>query len=245
MTTFYIITIFPKIFDSYFNEGILRIAREKKLINVKIYNLRDYTDDARRAVDGRPFGGGPGMVLKVKPIFKAVEKIKKKGRLNKKNSKVILLAAKGKKFDQKKVRSLKKFKNIILICGRYEGIDERVKKNIADEEISIGDYVLSGGELGAMVVTETISRLIPGVLGNKESIEENRIKKIKTADGIRLVSNNLQVSLGYPVYTRPEVFEPKKGKKWRAPKVLLSGNHKKIEEWKKKYVKICPVKIRS
>ncbi len=213
MTTFHIITIFPEIFNSYFKEGVLRRAQLKKKIKIKIYNLRDFTEDKHRTVDDRPFGGGPGMVLKVEPILKAVNKIKR--TCFDRSQRVILLSANGRKFNQKKAKNLTKYKDIILICGRYEGVDERVAKYIVDEEISIGDYILSGGELGAMVIIEAISRLIPGVLGNKESIEEER-----------------KVS-GYPVYTRPEkiIINCKERK---VPKVLLTGNHKKIEQWRKR-----------
>lgn len=213
---FHILTIFPDIFESYFKEGTINRAKKKGKIEVKIYNLRDFTGDKHKTVDDRPFGGGPGMVLKVEPIKKAVEKIKK--NYPEKDRRIFLLSASGKKFNQKKARSLTKFKDIILICGRYEGVDERVAKYIADEEISIGDYILSGGELGAMVIVETISRLLPGVLGNKESIEDSR--EIKN----------------YPVYTRPETILID-GVERKVPRVLLSGNHQKIKEWRKKHQK--------
>lgn len=216
--TFHIITIFPEIFDSYLKEGILRRAQLKKKVKIKIYNLRDFTKDKHKTVDDRPFGGGPGMVLKVEPIQKAINKIEK--ACPERNRKIILLSAKGKKFDQKKANSLTKFKDIILICGRYEGVDERVAKYIADEEISIGDYILSGGELGAMIITEAITRLIPGVLGNKESIENKR----------QTTTNKQHFS--YPVYTRPEKIKIEK-KERIVPKVLLTGDHKKIEDWRK------------
>lgn len=221
MTTFHIITIFPEIFDSYFKEGILRRAQLKKKIKIKIYNLRDFTNDKRKTVDDRPFGGGPGMVLKVEPIQKAIRKIQKniKGK-----TRIILLSAKGKKFDQKKAKVLTKFKDVIFICGRYEGVDERVAKYIADEEISIGDYILSGGELGSMVIVEAISRLIPGVLGNEESIEESRLSHSQKSK----VNSSVH---SYPIYTRPEKFIIN-GKEKKVPKVLLEGNHKKIEEWR-------------
>lgn len=231
---FHIITIFPEIFDSYFKEGILRRAQFKKKIKIRIYNLRDFTNDKHKTVDDRPFGGGPGMVIKVEPIYKAVSSILRNSKSKTPNSKqirkskiskfknkkirIILLSAKGKKFDQKKARSFTKFKDIILICGRYEGVDERVAKYIADEEISIGDYILSGGELGAMVIIEAVSRLISGVLGNKESIEDKREVK------------------GYPVYTRPEKIKIA-GKERKVPEVLLTGDHKKIDEWRKNQTK--------
>lgn len=210
---FDIITIFPKIFDSYFNESILKRAQKKGLIKIFVHNLRDFTTDKHHKVDAKPYGGGPGMVLKVEPVFKAVEKIKKA-----KKARVILFSTRGKKLDSKIARRLSKYQQLILISGRYEGVDERVAKYIADEEISIGDYVLSGGELPAMVLLETVSRYIPGVLGKRESLEE--------------------IKGSYPVYTRPEVFERKenrgKRKVWTVPEVLLSGDHKAIEEWRKR-----------
>lgn len=226
---FHIITIFPHIFDSYFNEGVLKRAQKKGLISIKIHNLRDFTNDERKTVDDRPFGGGPGMVLKVEPIYKAVESIKKtseennsKNNQKNKKQKTILLSAKGDLFNQKMAESFSKLNEMILICGRYEGVDERVAKHIADKEVSIGNYILSGGELGAMVIIEAVTRLIPGVLGNPQSIEENRNPLFKT--------NYQKSTSGYPVYTRPEIFN-----EWKVPKVLLSGDHKKIEEWRRKH----------
>jgi len=221
---FDIITIFPGIFDSYFKESIIKRARQKKLVKINIHNLRDYTNDKRRTVDDRPYGGGFGMVLMVEPIYQAVKAIKKKSPAKKSRAasgegKVILLSAKGKKFDQPMARRLAKLDQIILICGRYEGVDERVAKYIADEEISIGDYILTGGELPAMVVVDTISRLVPGVI-TEGSLKEESFNK---SDGHR----------EYPQYTRPETIIIG-GKKRNVPKVLLSGNHQKIKEWQKK-----------
>jgi tRNA (guanine37-N1)-methyltransferase len=213
---FHIITIFPDIFDSYFKKGVLRRAQMRKKIKIKIHNLRNFTGDAHGTIDDRPFGGGPGMVLKPEPIYKAIKKIKIK-----KKRRVILLSAKGRKFTQKTAKNFLKFDEIIFICGRYEGVDERIAKYIADDEISIGDYILSGGEIAAMVVIETVSRLIPGVLGNKESIEEKRSISI----GSKIHS--------YPVYTRPKKIKIN-DKERKVPRVLLSGDHKKIEEWRKK-----------
>lgn len=215
--TFDIITIFPKIFDCYFNESIIKRAREEGLAKIDIHNLRDYTTDKHKTVDDRPFGGGPGMVMKVEPIYKAIKRIKRT-----KKSKIILLSAKGKKFNQKFARSLSKLNQLILICGHYEGVDERVAKYIADTELSIGDYVLTGGELPAMVVVDAVTRLIPGVI-KKESLKEESFQ------------SNIQ--LEHPHYTRPEVFSPKKGVYWKVPKVLLSGNHKKILKWREKHRK--------
>ena len=221
MKTFDILTIFPDIFDSYFKESLIARAIKKKIIKIRVHNLRKWTNDRHKSVDDRPFGGGLGMVVKIEPIFKAVKELKRKKRGK---SKVILFTPRGKKFNQKLAYQLSKLDQIIFICGRYEGVDERVAKHIADINLSIGDYVLMGGELPAMVVIETVARLIPGVIEKKQLLKE-RITKEK-----RFIE--------YPQYTRPEVFEPKKGEKWRVPKVLLSGNHKKIEEWRKKRMKI-------
>ncbi len=215
MITFDIITIFPKIFDSYLKESFIKKARESRKISINIHNLRDYTKDRHQTVDDRPFGGGLGMVLKVEPIYKAVKKIKKK-----RGAKIILFTPRGKKFNQKTAYQFSKLRQIIMICGRYEGVDERVAKHLADVELSIGDYDLMGGELPAMIVTEVISRLIPEVLGKPELLKE-RITKDRGF-------------IEYPQYTRPEVFSPQKKIKWRAPKVLLSGHHKKIDEWRRK-----------
>lgn len=224
--TFHIITIFHHIFDSYLKEGILSRAQKNNLIKINILNLRDFTSDKHKTVDDKPFGGGPGMVLKVEPIYKAIEQIKSKKQTKK--TKTILLSAKGKKFNQKMAYKFSKLSDLILICGRYEGVDERVAKYIVDEEISIGDYILSGGELPALVIIEAVSRLIPGVLGNIESIEEKRFKDLQ---------NNLQIKGAYPVYTRPAVFNPQPNIKWSVPKTLISGDHKKIEQWRRRQMK--------
>lgn len=222
MIRFDIITIFPEIFSSYLKESLIARAQKKKLIKINIHNLRKWTNDRHKTVDDRPFGGGLGMVLKVEPIYKAVNKLKATRAA--KATKVIFFTPRGKKLDQQTAFKLSKLEQIIFICGRYEGVDERVAKKIADMEISIGDYDLMGGELPAMVVIETISRLVPGVLG-KEKLLKERITK---SGGF----------IEYAQYTRPEVFKPKKGGAWKAPKVLLSGDHKKIEEWRKKYGKV-------
>jgi tRNA (guanine37-N1)-methyltransferase len=224
MLQFDIITIFPKIFDSFLKESFIKKAQEKRLIKIRIHNLRDFTTDKHKTVDDRPYGGGLGMVLKVEPIYKAIKEIRRTKRLSSRKRKIILFTPRGKKFTQKIAYSLSQLNQLILICGRYEGVDERVAKYIADLELSIGDYDLMGGELPAMVVIETVARLIPGVLGKPELLRE-RITKEKGF-------------IEYSQYTRPEIFEPKKGLKWRVPKVLLSGHHKKIEEWRKKYQKV-------
>ncbi len=218
--TFDIITIFPSIFDSYFRESIIKRAQQEGLVKINIHNLRLYTTDKHKTVDDKPFGGGAGMIFKIEPIYKAIERIKRI-----KKSKIILLSAKGKKFDQKFARSLSKLNQLILICGHYEGIDERVAKYVADIELSIGDYVLTGGELPAMVVVDAVTRLIPGVI-KEESLKEESFGK-----------GDLEKIGEYPQYTRPEVFSPKKGICWKVPEVLLSGNHKKIQEWREKHKK--------
>jgi len=211
---FDIITIFPEIFDSYFKESLLKRAQEKKLLEIRAHNLRDWAQDAHKTVDDSPFGGGLGMVMKPEPIYRAVESLKIKNS----KFKVILFTPRGKKFTQKKATEYAKLNQLILICGRYEGVDERVGKYIAGEQISIGDYDLMGGELPAMVVTETVARLVPGVIGKEEFLKEH----IKDGGFVE-----------YPQYTRPEVFST-----WKVPKVLMSGNHKKIEEWRTKHGKI-------
>ena len=231
MIRFDIITIFPSIFDSYFNESIIKRAREKKLINIKIHDLRKFTKDKHLKVDDKPFGGGPGMVLKIEPLTKALEMILQLRRPTSKSKKtsdvlIILLSVTGKQFDSKMaMQFVKKYDHVVMICGHYEGVDERIKKVIHDlprlpdgqgfkfYELSVGPYVLTGGELPAMTIVDSISRQILGVLGKSDSIEENRY------------------GVGVPAYTRPEIFHFK-NKKYAVPKVLLSGNHKKIEDWR-------------
>lgn len=235
MIKFDVITIFPEIFKSYLGESLIARAQKKKFIKINLHNLRKWTNDAHKTVDDRPFGGGLGMVLKVEPIYKAVRDLAKKtgafAKASAARRKIILFTPRGKKFDQKLAYKLSKFDQIIFICGRYEGVDERVAKNIADMEISIGDYDLMGGELPAMVAIETISRLIPGVLGKQQLLKE----RISKTGGF----------LEYAQYTRPEIFKVKTRRRqgygvasWRVPEVLLSGNHKKIDEWKKFHGKV-------
>ena len=209
---FSIITIFPESFDSYLNSSILKRAQKRGLIKISFLNPRDFVKDKHKTVDDKPFGGGPGMVMKAEPILKAVQTTRH--RISS-NSKVILLSARGRQFTQKMARDwAKKYKNIILISGHYEGVDERVKKILKAEEISVGDYILTGGELPAMVIVDAISRHIAGVLGKAESLEEKQGS--------------------HQTYTRPEIIKYR-GKKYAVPKVLISGNHKNIEEWRKKY----------
>ncbi len=208
MLKFDIITIFPKMFEAITNESILKRAQEKKKIQINIHDLRDYTLDKHRKVDDRPFGGGPGMVLTPQPIFDAVKKIK--GR---RSAKVILMCPGGKVLTQKMAKGFSTKKNLIIICGHYEGIDERVREYIIDESVSIGDYVLTGGEIPALVFIDCVARLVAGVLGKKESLLSESFEE------------NL---LEYPHYTRPANFRGKK-----VPDVLLSGRHQDIENWRK------------
>jgi tRNA (guanine37-N1)-methyltransferase len=207
-----IITIFPKMFEPVFNESIIKRAQAKGKVKICLRDLRDYTADKHRKVDDRPFGGGSGMVMNAEPIFNAVKAARSKNKI--KNSKVILLCPQGKALTQKLAKSLAKEKNLILICGHYEGVDDRVRQKLVDEEISIGDYVLTGGELPAMVLVDAVVRLIPGVLGDKNSLN------FESFEG------NL---LEYPHYTRPANFRG-----MCVPSVLLSGDHKNIESWRKK-----------
>jgi len=219
---FDIITIFPHIFDSYLKESFIQKAQEKGLISVKIHDLRGFSRDKRRTVDDRPFGGGLGMVIKVEPVFRAVSALKRKTKNEKR--KIVLFTPRGKQFNQRMAYQLSKLKRVILICGRYEGVDERVAKHIADMELSIGPFDLMGGELPAMAVVESVTRLIPGAIG-KPSLLKERITKEKGF-------------MEYLQYTRPEEFSPGKGKRtWKAPKALLSGDHKQIEAWRKKHGK--------
>ena len=223
-----IITIFPNLFTGFLDESLLARAQAKKLLSIKIHNLRKWTTDKHKTVDDRPYGGGAGMVLKIEPIFRAVQSLKpanlKFKILNLKfRSRVVLLSAKGKTFTQKDARRLSKYDQVVFICGRYEGVDERVAKYVADEEISIGNYVLFGGEVPAMVIVEAVSRLISGVVAKEESVKNESFTKNITKE--------------YPHYTRPDIFILN-GKKLKVPPVLLSGDHKKIEEWRKKQSKI-------
>lgn len=221
---FNIVTIFPNIFDSYFSESIISRAQKSKLVNIKIHNLRDFAMDKHKTVDDTPYGGGAGMVMKIEPIWRCVQSLNSKLKTQSSKlkcslrSRTILFSAKGKKYTQADAKRLSKYDNLILICGRYEGVDERVAENIADEEISIGDYVLTGGEIPAMILVDSVSRLIPGVLGNDQSTE--------------IESHSQEGYLEFPQYTKPEKFMD-----WKVPEILLSGNHAEIEKWRKSKTK--------
>jgi len=205
-----ILTLFPDMFEGVFDHSIIKIARRKDIVSMDIHNLRDWTYDNHRTVDDKPFGGGSGMVLKIEPIHRALNKLKKNiGSAT--NLKIILLTPQGHKYAQKDAKELSVLDHLILICGHYEGFDERIR-TLVDLEISVGDYVLSCGEIPAMAVCDSVIRLIPGVLGSEESLEEESF------------NNN---GLEYPQYTRPSIY-----KEMKVPEVLLSGNAAKIKKWK-------------
>ena len=206
---FDIVSIFPGMFESPFGDSIIQRAREEGLLDLRVHDLRDYSLNKHRKVDDTPFGGGVGMVMNVEPIARVIAAIKKEVP----ETRTILLSPGGRPFDQEKAWELSRLPSLTLICGRYEGIDERVRLHFVDEEISIGDYVLTGGEIPAMVLVEAISRLVPGVLGDPESVVEESF-----TDGL----------LEYPQYTRPRDYQG-----FKVPEILVSGDHKKIRDWQK------------
>ncbi len=212
---FHVLTIFPEFFEGPFAHGVVKRAQDAGLLEIRIHNLRDYTFDRHRTVDDRPFGGGEGMVLKPEPIFLAVESIwPERGA----GQKVILLSAQGRLFDQGAANRLSQETELLLICGRYEGVDERVAERLADEELSIGSYVLSGGELAAAVVIDATARLVPGVLGNETSAAFESFQETGHGEGL----------LDCPHWTRPADFRG-----WKAPEVLLNGNHEEIRRFRR------------
>ncbi|MBZ5611858.1 MAG: tRNA (guanosine(37)-N1)-methyltransferase TrmD [Acidobacteriia bacterium] len=208
---FHILTIFPEFFEGPFRHGVVAKAAEAGLITIQIHDLRNWTHDRHRTVDDRPFGGGEGMLLKPGPIFEAVESIWPQRA---ETQRLVLLSAQGQRFDQAAARRLSQFQELFLICGRYEGVDERVAEHLADEELSIGDFVLSGGELAAALVIDCVARLLPGVLGNVDSAVQESFSEEKLLD--------------CPQYTRPADFRG-----WKVPEVLLSGNHEEIRRWRR------------
>ena len=209
--TFDLLTIFPEFFEGPFKHGVVARAAEAGLLQINIHDLRTWTYDRHRTVDDRPFGGGEGMLMKAGPVFEAVEAIWPE---RDESGRVILLSAQGRLFKQADARRLREYRRILLICGRYEGIDERVAERLADEELSIGDFVLSGGELAAAVVVDSVARLLPGVLGNEDSTIHESFGEAGVLD--------------CPQYTRPAEFRG-----WNAPEVLLGGNHEAIRKWRK------------
>lgn len=210
---FHIVTIFPEFFRGPFEHGVVAKARQAGRLEIRVHDLRHWTYDRHRTVDDRPFGGGEGMLLKPQPVFEAVEAILPE---RSERTRVVLLSAQGRLFGQPLAEELARQDELVLICGRYEGVDERVARHLADEEISVGDYVLSGGELGAAVIIDTVARLLPGVLGN-----ENSSRNESFSEGAKGL-------LDCPQYTRPAEFRG-----WKVPEVLLSGNHAEIERWRR------------
>jgi tRNA (guanine37-N1)-methyltransferase len=210
---FSIITIFPDMIREYTDESILGRAQEAGSICINVYDPRDFTDDKHRSVDSSPYGGGPGMVMQAEPVLRAVEKARSELKVESKKSKVIVLSARGKKFDGQMAKDMATdIENVIIICGRYEGIDRRVIEALGAEEVSVGPYILTGGELPALIMVDATARYVEGVLGNEASLEDER-------------------SAGTYVYTRPEKFTYE-GKDYDVPDILLSGHHAKIDEWR-------------
>jgi len=246
-----VLTIFPEIWPDYLKASILGRAQDENLVDISVHNIRDYTEDKHRTVDDTPYGGGAGMVLKIEPIDRALSALKaqnidahkaqtKQGD-KKQNTQIatrtVVLSARGEQFTQRKAEEYSKLDQLILICGRYEGIDQRVVDRLADEEISIGPYVLNGGEVAAMAVIEAVTRLVPGVLGNVESLREesHSVEKQNSQSTKPKQSTNLKKQkesrtlIEYPQYTRPEEY-----KGWKVPEVLLSGDHGEIRKWRNK-----------
>jgi tRNA (guanine37-N1)-methyltransferase len=209
---FDVVTIFPGFFKGPFDYGIIRRGRENGLIEIRVHDLRDFTSDRHRTVDDRPFGGGKGMVFKPEPIFKAVESVRKTDA-----AEVVVLSAAGRPFDQAEALRLSKAEQVVLICGRYEGIDERVVEHLATAEISIGNFIVSGGEIVAVVVVDAVTRYVPGVVGKEESVLRDSFSN--PASERQLVE--------HPHYTRPAEFRG-----WKVPEVLISGDHNAVREWR-------------
>jgi tRNA (guanine37-N1)-methyltransferase len=236
---FDLITIFPEFFAGPLEHGILRRAREAGIVEVRVQDLREFTKDRHRTVDDRPFGGGEGMVLKPEPLFEAVESLlghgvgdaSKPGAADPKTA-VVLMSAAGKLFNQQAARRYTKFERMIFICGRYEGVDERVAEHLASEELSIGDFVLSGGELPAALVIDAVTRLLPGALGNEASSQNESFGELPSLDPSFRASPAWRVSnhtlLDFPHYTRPAEFRG-----WPVPPVLIGGNHAEVANWRK------------
>ena len=222
---FDVVTIFPEFFSGILSNGLLKRASGAGLVEVRLHDLRDSTDDRHRTVDDRPFGGGPGMVFKPEPLFRAVEALKGEEKFP-----VILLSPQGRLLNQSLARKLACETRLALICGRYEGVDERVVEHLVSDEISIGDYVLSGGELAAAVVMEAVTRLIPGALGNEESSEQDSFHSVESqAETAQDAPAGQPGVLDFPHYTRPAEYRA-----WKVPEVLLSGNHEEIRQWRRR-----------
>jgi tRNA (guanine37-N1)-methyltransferase len=231
---FDIVTIFPEFFAGPLDYGIVRRAREAHLVEVRVHDLRAFTHDRHRTVDDRPFGGGEGMVLKPEPLFEAVESLASANAAADSDTAVVLLSASGKLFRQETARRFAQRGRIILLCGRYEGVDERVAEHLATDEISIGDFVLSGGELGAALIVDAVTRLVPGALGNEDSTVNESFSATQAAPGpdTFLTNHESRVTnhalLDFPHYTRPAEFRG-----WNVPEVLIGGNHEEIRRWRR------------
>jgi tRNA (guanine37-N1)-methyltransferase len=235
---FDIVTIFPEFFAGPLDYGIVRRAREARLIETRVHDLREFTHDRHRTVDDRPFGGGEGMVMKPEPLFEAVESLFGGATANVPNgTAIILLSAAGKLFQQETAQQFAKRDWIVLLCGRYEGVDERVAEHLATDEISIGDFVLSGGELPATMILDAVTRLIPGALGNEDSAVNESFSEVESSAERARHSVPLRGTdegsprgiLDFPHYTRPQIFRG-----WEVPEVLISGNHQEIRRWRRK-----------
>ena len=223
---FHLVTIFPAFFTGPLDHGVVARARQSGLVEIRIWDLREFASDRHRTVDDRPFGGGEGMLLKVEPIYLALEKIRDEST---RRPWVVLLSAQGRLFDQAAAERLSGREELVLICGRYEGVDERVAQHLADEELSIGNFVLSGGELAAAVVLDAVARLAPGVLGNQDSTRAESFTLPQAAAEEGRPEEQTVGILDYPQYTRPANFQG-----WQAPEILLSGNHEQIRRWRRR-----------
>jgi tRNA (guanine37-N1)-methyltransferase len=223
---FDVVTIFPDFFASILEHGVLQRARVGGQVEIRLHDLRAFTDDRHRTVDDRPFGGGPGMVFKPEPLFRAVEALK--AEAGEADFPVVLLSPQGRLLTQAVAEEFARKERIVLLCGRYEGVDERVAQHLATEELSIGDYVLTGGELAAAVVMEAVTRLVPGVLGNEESSEQDSFGGAGSAAG-EVAPGSARGILDCPHYTRPAEFRG-----WKVPEVLLSGNHEEVRRWRRR-----------
>jgi tRNA (guanine37-N1)-methyltransferase len=233
---FDLVTIFPEFFAGPLQHGIVRRAQETGLISVNVQDLREFTKDRHRTVDDRPFGGGEGMVLKPEPLFQAVESLLGHsvgdvgfpGRGRDPDTAVVLMSAAGKLFRQETARRYAKLSRVIFICGRYEGVDERVAEHLADEEVSVGDFVLSGGELPAVMILDAVTRLLPGALGNEDSSVNESFAEMSVTEIEANSTSRLKALLDFPHYTRPAEFRG-----WNVPEVLIGGNHAEVAKWRR------------
>jgi len=245
---FDIITIFPEFFGGPLDYGIVRRAREARLVEAHVHDLREFTHDRHRTVDDRPFGGGEGMVMKPEPLFEAVESLLGGGSATERpaGTAIVLLSAAGKLFRQEMARRFAKLERIVLVCGRYEGVDERVAEHLATDEISIGDFVMSGGELPAAMILDAVTRLIPGALGNEDStvnesfseteVEAGRSKQVSSLqpNGITQITSHDSRAMNHGILDCPHYTRPPRFREWDVPEVLMGGNHEEIRRWRRK-----------